>query len=90
MTYKLGPFLGINHKRADFDLRVRTNSVQGDYLRDALNVDIDNGGNLRRRLAPSLVQVLSGAHSLHLLDGGHWLFVRDPDGNLVVLAQPSA
>lgn len=77
MTYKLGPFLGINHKRADFDLRVRTNSVQGDYLRDALNVDIDNGGNLRRRLAPSLVQVLSGAHSLHLLDGGSGLLVRD-------------
>lgn len=77
MTYKLGPFLGINNRRPDFDLHVKTNAVQGDYLRDAVNVDIDNTGRLLRRKVPTLVQAMIGAHSLYMLDDENGLLVID-------------
>ena len=66
-TYSLGPFLGVNNRLPDFALHIATRQVQGDYVRAAVNVDIDNSGNLLLRKAPSLVQALTDAHSLHMI-----------------------
>lgn len=63
-TVKKGPFLGINNRRPDFNLKLRTSDRGGDYLRAADNVEVTNTGNLRRRAAAELVQAISGAHSL--------------------------
>lgn len=60
-TYELGPFLGINNRLPDFALRVKD---KGDYLRAAVNTDIDNAGRVRRRAGTTLVQAMSGAHSV--------------------------
>lgn len=38
-TLPKGPFLGINNRRPDFALHV---PKEGDFVRDAVNVDIDN------------------------------------------------
>lgn len=64
-TQPKGPFLGVNNRRADFDLHFRGINAKGDYLREAINVDIDGTGNIRRRKAAELVQAVSGSHSLH-------------------------
>ena len=74
---KLGPFLGISNRRPDFDLHIKMNTTQGDYLRDAINVDIDNTGRLLRRKVPTLVQAMTGAHSLYMTDETNGLLVID-------------
>lgn len=74
---KLGPFLGINNRRPDFDLHIKTTTMQGDYLRDAINVEIDNTGKLLRRKVPVLAQALAGPHSLYMLDYTNGLLVID-------------
>lgn len=61
-TIQIGPFLGINNKLPDFALHVEGN---GDYLRTADNVEITGAGSIVRRKAPSLIQAMAGAHSLH-------------------------
>ena len=60
-TIPKGPFLGINNRLPDFALH---KDKVGDYLRDAINVDVTDSGHLVRRKALSLVQALTGAHSL--------------------------
>ena len=87
MTYKLGPFLGVSNRRPDFDLRIKTNTLQGDYLRDAVNVDIDNAGRLCHRKVPQLVQAMSGAHSLYMTSATTGYLVRD--SVLYVIALPT-
>ena len=63
-TLPLGsPFLGQNNRAPDFALHV---PKVGDFVRSALNVDIDNKGSITRRNATALVQTLTDAHSLHL------------------------
>lgn len=62
-TSPIGPFLGINNRLPDFALSVRD---KGDWLRDAVNVDIDNAGRIRRRAVATLVQAMSNADSLYL------------------------
>lgn len=57
-----GPFLGINNRRQPSDLHV---DKVGDFLSDAVNVDIDASSRLRRRAAAEFVQSMTGAHSLH-------------------------
>lgn len=74
---KIGPFLGINTRLPDFALKVRTRLVQGDYVRDAINVDIDNSGRAVTRQALSLVQAMTGAHSLFMTSATAGLVVRD-------------
>lgn len=74
---RIGPFLGISNRRPDFDLHIKTNTTQGDYLRDAVNVEIDNTGRLLRRKKATLVQAVTGPHSLHMLDETNGLLVRD-------------
>lgn len=63
-TIALGPFLGINNRLPDFALRIRTRQLSGDFLRSAINVDVDNSGNLRSRRATERTTVVAGAHSL--------------------------
>ena len=60
-TQQLGPFLGINNRLPDFALHV---DKTGDYLRSAVNVDIDNKGNLHRRKVDTLLEAMADAHSL--------------------------
>lgn len=76
-TQPLGPFLGIDNRLPDFDLRINTRQLSGNYLRRAENVDIDNSGNLRRRESELLVQALTGAHSLYLTSDTAGYLVRD-------------
>ena len=77
MTYKLSNFLGINNRLPDFSLHIRTRQVSGDYLRDAVNVDIDNSGRLLHRKVPQLVQAMTGAHSIHMTSATAGYLVRD-------------
>lgn len=63
-TLALGPFLGLNNRLPDFALRIRTRQLSGDFLRSAINVDVDNSGNLRSRRATERTTVVAGAHSL--------------------------
>ena len=77
MLYRHGPFLGINNRLPDFGMHVKTNTVQGDYLRDAINVEIDNTGRLLRRKKATLVQALTGPHSLFMVDATNGLVVID-------------
>ena len=74
---RLGPFLGISNRRPDFDLRIKTSTMQGDYLKDAVNVEIDNARNLRRRPRAVRVQALTGPHSLFRIDATNYLLVVD-------------
>lgn len=66
MRTKLGPFpLGINNRRDETDLSVRIERSTIDLLKGAVNVDIVDGGILRRRagttlLAPEPVHSLWG------------------------------
>lgn len=76
-TTPIGPFLSIDNRLPDFDLRLNTRQVSGNYLRRAENVDIDNSGNLRRRESELLVQALTGAHSLYLTSDTAGYLVRD-------------
>lgn len=72
-TTPLGPFLGISTRRPDFALHV---AKEGDYLRSAVNVDIDNAGKLRRRGTPALHAAMTGAHSLFMTGATTALLVR--------------
>lgn len=76
-TQPIGPYLGINNRLPDFDLRISTRQISGNYLRRAENVDVDNSGNLRRRESELLVQALTDAHSLHLTSATAGYLVRD-------------
>lgn len=76
-TTPIGPYLGINNRLPDFDLRISTRQISGNYLRRAENVDVDNSGNLRRRESELLVQALTGAHSLYLTSATAGYLVRD-------------
>lgn len=56
-----GPFLGINNRLPDDKLYVPD---KGNYLRQAVNVDIDDAGGVRRRRGYTLSASLDSAHSL--------------------------
>lgn len=62
-TLPKGPFLGINNRRPDFALHI---PKEGDFVRDAVNVDLDNAGSFRRRKASALVQAQVAPHSLYM------------------------
>lgn len=78
MSYKLSNFLGINNRLPDSALQIRTQQVQGSYLKDALNVEIDNARRLRRRPGETQVQALTAPHSLFIMsDATHGYVVVD-------------
>lgn len=72
-TVALGPFLGMNTRRPDFALHVVD---EGDFVRDAANVDLDDTGHFHSRRVPALAQAMAGAHSLHKTTAGAWYLVR--------------
>jgi hypothetical protein len=72
-TIAKGPFLGINNRLPDFALHVKD---KGDYLHEAINVDINNADNIRRRKATALIQAMTGAHSLFTAGDGTRYLVR--------------
>lgn len=84
-TKSLGPFLGLNNRRADFALRLKKTSsdtaerggLSGDFLRVANNVDIDNAGRIRSRRGTERVQAMSDAHSLIVTSTTGGFLVRD-------------
>jgi hypothetical protein len=61
-TQPIGGFLGINNRLPDFAL----GTDKGSWLRDAVNVDIDNARRVRRRKEVALIQAMSNADSLYL------------------------
>ncbi len=74
-TITKGPFLGINNRLPDFALHV---DKTGDFLRDAVNVDVDNAGRLNRRAAAALVSGSpSNAHSLYMTSATDGYMVLD-------------
>lgn len=75
-TISKGGFLGINNRRPDFALSIKTTTTQGDYLRAADNVDIDNTGRLRLRRSAEMVEAMIGAHSLHMTSATAGYLVR--------------
>ena len=68
------PFLGINNRLPDFALHV---PKVGDWLRSGVNVEVTNAGTIVRRKAASLVQSMTGAHSLHMISDTAGYLVRD-------------
>ena len=73
-TQALGPFLGVNNRLPASALHV---PKVGDWLRSADNVEITNAGTIVRRKVASLIQAMTGAHSLHMMDGANGYLVRD-------------
>lgn len=70
-------FLGINNRLPINALTIRTKESSGTYLRDAVNVDVDDAKQLRSRKATERIQALTAPHSLYTTgDGTHYL-VRD-------------
>ena len=63
-TQKVGPWLGINNRLPASALHISTRALQGDYLADAVDVDVDNAGRLRRRQTYTPLHALPGAHSI--------------------------
>ena len=57
-TLPIGPFLGVNNRLPDFALKAEA----GDWLRDAVNTDIDNAGRCRIRDGQALIQALTAPH----------------------------
>lgn len=72
-TLPKGPFLGINNRLPAYALH---KEKVGDFLRGAVNVDVDNAGSLRRRRAATLVQALVAPHSLHMTSDTTGYMVR--------------
>ena len=74
-TMSIGsPFLGLNNRLPDFALHV---PKVGDWLRSGDNVEVTNAGTIVRRKAASLVQSMTGAHSLHMISDTAGYLVRD-------------
>lgn len=76
-TVKLGPFLGMNNQLPPTQLKQDGQSVDrlGDYVRDAVNVDVLDSGTLRRRAGYE--KLLDGeCHSLYT-SGDLVLLVRN-------------
>ena len=71
-TLPKGPFVGINNRRPDYALR----TDNGDFVRDAVNVDLDNAGSFRRRKASQLLQAQLAPHSLYMTSDTHGYLVR--------------
>jgi hypothetical protein len=66
-TQKIGPFFGVDNRLPDDALRVGGHYRDpGNYLHDAVNVEVDNAGALRRRRGEVCILELPGAHSLCL------------------------
>lgn len=64
-TAPIGPFVGINNRLPDHQLGiVERGRKAGDYLRNAVNVDLTAAGTLQRRKGSTLAQAGADCHSL--------------------------
>ena len=64
-TAPIGPFVGINNRLPDHQLAVvERGRKAGDYLRNAVNVDLTAAGTLQRRKGSALAQAGANCHSL--------------------------
>ena len=64
-TAPIGPFVGINNRLPDHQLGiVERGQRAGDYLRNAVNVDLTAAGTLQRRKGSTLAQAGADCHSL--------------------------
>ena len=64
-NHLVGPFLGINNRLPDNQLVHTERGVRlGDYLRNAVNVDLTDRGTVQRRKGVTLVQGGGDCHSL--------------------------
>ena len=64
-TAPIGPFAGINNRLPDHQLGlVERGQKAGDYLRNAVNVDLTNAGTLQRRKGVTLTLSGTQCHSL--------------------------
>ena len=64
-TAPIGPFVGINNRLPDHQLGVVDRGRKaGDYLRNAVNVDLTTAGTLQRRKGSTLAQAGADCHSL--------------------------
>lgn len=63
-TKPLGPFLGVNNRRPDFDMSVRTRDIKGDYVRDAVDVLLTGSGTFKSRKSADLILPMVNAHSM--------------------------
>lgn len=64
-TTPLGPFAGINNRLPDHRLGIVSRGQKaGDYLRNAVNVDLTSAGTLQRRKGTTLALAGADCHSL--------------------------
>ncbi len=64
-TAPIGPFVGVNNRLPDHQLGiVERGRKAGDYLRNAVNVDLTATGTLQRRKGSTLAQAGADCHSL--------------------------
>ena len=77
-TAPIGPFVGINNRLPDHQLGVVDRGRKaGDYLRNAVNVDLTAAGTLQRRKGSTLTQAGTDCHSLW--SDGEQAFYMDGD-----------
>lgn len=75
-TTPIGPFVGMNNRLPDHQLSiVERGRKAGDYLRNAVNVDLTISGTLQRRKGSALV--VSGANCHSLWSDGEQAFYVD-------------
>ena len=78
-TAPIGPFVGINNRLPDHQLGVVDRGRKaGDYLRNAVNVDLTAAGTLQRRKGSTLAVPGTRCHSLWS-DGTDALYVDGAD-----------
>lgn len=75
-TIAIDRFLGINNRLPDTEMKVSTRQMSGQWLRSAVNVEVDDAGLLRRRNGTALINAQSSPHSLFKLDDTHYFMVR--------------
>lgn len=75
-TFPKSNFLGINNRLPQNALTIRTRESSGTYLRDAVNVDVDDAKQLRSRKATERIQALTAPHSLYTTSDGTRYMVR--------------
>lgn len=83
-TIQKGPWLGINNRKPDYSLKAKDS---GDFLRDALNVSVNNAGRLQGTKLPDLVQAMVTPHSLHMTSDTAGYLVRG--GSIYAISLPT-
>ncbi len=75
-SIQIGRFLGINNRLPDTEMTVSTKQMSGQWLRSAVNVEVDDAGRLRRRNGTARTQTVSNPHSLFKVDDTHYFMGR--------------